>query len=212
MIKPDTPAMSPADLLDVLQGTIAREADALRALGASVDASWLTVLMVLDRTRQAGGRVIVSGVGKSGHVGAKIAATLASTGTPAFFVHGTEASHGDLGMILRGDAVLMLSASGGTRELVDLAMFARANTIPLILVTRKADSDLGRLANHVLRLPDVPEACPNGQAPTTSSTATLAAGDALAVALMRLAGFSKNDFQRYHPGGQLGMVPVSAKD
>ncbi|MGL4439625.1 MAG: KpsF/GutQ family sugar-phosphate isomerase [Bosea sp. (in: a-proteobacteria)] len=195
-------------LLDAMRGVVAQEASALNTMVGMIDASWLGAVAVLDAPRRSGGRIIVSGVGKSGHVGRKIAATLASTGTPAFFMHGTEASHGDLGMVLAGDAVLMLSASGATRELFDVAQFAVASKVPLVLITRKPESPLGSLATHVICLPDVPEACPNGQAPTTSSTATLAAGDALAIGLMRLAGFGPGDFRRVHPGGALGQRPA----
>jgi arabinose-5-phosphate isomerase len=195
-------------LLDAMRGVVSEEAAALTKLVSLIDGSWLGAVAALDAARRGGGRVIVSGVGKSGHVARKIAATLASTGTPAFFMHGTEASHGDLGMALPGDAVLLLSASGGTRELLDLAHFAVANSIPLIVISRVPDSPLGRLSSHVIRLPDVPEACPNGQAPTTSSTAMMAAGDALAIALMRLAGFGPDDFRRVHPGGTLGQRPA----
>jgi len=203
---PQEPApATDAALEQAMRDVLRQEAEALLAMAGQVDAGWLAVLRLIDGTRRRGGRVIVSGVGKSGHVGRKIAATFASTGTPAFFVHATEASHGDLGMYGVGDVVLMLSASGGTRELLDVAHDARRRSLPLVLVTRRPDSELGRLASHVLALPDLPEACPNGQAPTTSSTATLAAGDALAVALMRMAGFSADDFRRFHPGGQLGL-------
>ncbi len=211
MPKPTSPPVvrtdrSPAAAasIDAMRSVLEQEAAALLAMAKGVDDTWLAVLALFDSVRKAGGRIIVSGVGKSGHVGRKIAATLASTGTPAFFIHGTEASHGDLGMIRAGDAVLMLSASGGTGELLDLAHHARATGLPMVLISKKADGTLGLLADHVLSLPDLPEACPNGQAPTTSSTATLAAGDALAVALMRLAGFSAKDFRHFHPGGQLG--------
>ncbi len=203
--------MNDPALIETLRGVLRQEAEALTALSAQVDASWLAIVRLLDETRRAGGRVIVAGVGKSGHIGRKIAATFASTGTPAFFVHGTEASHGDLGMIQPGDCVLMLSASGGTKELFDIAADCARRAIPLALITRKAESELGRAANHLLLLPDLPEACPNGQAPTTSSTATLAAGDALAVALMRIAGFGAADFGRYHPGGQLGLAARGGK-
>lgn len=197
-------------LLDAMRSVVAQEAAALNAMVSMIDAGWLAAVSVLDVARRGGGRIIVSGVGKSGHVGKKIAATLASTGTPAFFMHGTEASHGDLGMVLAGDAVLMISASGATRELMDLAHFASNNRFPLILISRKANSPLGRLATHVIQLPDVPEACPNGQAPTTSSTATLAAGDALAIGLMQLARFGPDDFRRVHPGGTLGQRQADA--
>ncbi len=198
-------------LIDAMRNVLRAEADALLALALLVDATWLQALQALDMTRQRGGRVIVCGVGKSGHVGKKIAATFASTGTPSVFLHGTEASHGDLGIIQPQDAVLMLSASGGTTELLDVAHFCQREAVPLLLITRKPDSALGRLASHMIRLPDVPEACPNGQAPTTSSTATLATGDALAVALMHISGFSRADFGRYHPGGQLGLALRSPK-
>ena len=211
MPKPTSPpvvrtARSPAAAasIDAMCSVLEQEAAALLAMAKGVDETWLAVLALFDKVRKAGGRIIVSGVGKSGHVGRKIAATFASTGTPAFFIHGTEASHGDLGMIRAGDVVLMLSASGGTGELLDLAHHARATGLPMVLISKKADSALGLLADHVLSLPDLPEACPNGQAPTTSSTATLAAGDAVAVALMRLAGFTAEDFRHFHPGGQLG--------
>ncbi|MCO4053604.1 MAG: SIS domain-containing protein [Bosea sp.] len=203
---PSSPPAADVALIDAMRRVVDEEAEALRVMARGIDAGWLAALRVLDAVRRAGGRIIVSGVGKSGHVGRKIAATLASTGAPAFFVHGAEASHGDLGMVLEGDAVLLLSASGGTRELLDIAHDARRRALPLLIITRKAEGELARLADHVLLLPDVPEACLNGQAPTTSSTATLAAGDALAVALMRLAGFTAEDFRRRHPGGQLGLA------
>ncbi len=204
---------------EYLLETIRAERSALVSLETMVDERWVAAVETFDRTRRAGGRVIICGVGKSGHVGKKIAASLASTGTPSFFVHGTEASHGDLGMIMPGDAVLMLTASGGTTELVDTASYCRDNGIPLVVITRNPDSRIGRYASIVLPLPQVPEACPNGQAPTTSSTATLVIGDALTVALMRIASFSKADFGKYHPGGKLGdatrrlgdvMTPASA--
>ncbi len=198
-------------LIDAMRNVLRAEADALLALALQVDGTWLQALHALDTARRRGGRVIVCGVGKSGHVGKKIAATFASTGTPSVFLHGTEASHGDLGMIQPQDAVLMLSASGGTAELMDVARFCQREALLLLLITRKPDSALGTLATHVIRLPDVPEACPNGQAPTTSSTATLATGDALAVALMHISGFSRQDFGRYHPGGQLGLAMRNPK-
>ena len=200
-------ALTDDDLIASLAGTIREEAAALSLMAGAVDAAWLGAVRTLHHARLAGGRIVVAGVGKSGHVGAKIAATLASTGAPALFVHGTEASHGDLGMIGPRDVVLMLSASGSTRELIDLASFAKRRNLPLVLISKKADGALGKLASVVMRLPDVPEACPNGQAPTTSSTATLAAGDAIAIALMRLAGFGADDFRALHPGGALGAAP-----
>lgn len=150
------------------------------------------------------GRLIVTGVGKSGHVGAKLAATLASTGTPAFFVHPTEASHGDLGMIGQGDAVLALSWSGETRELGDVVAYTRRFRIPLLAITGGAESMLARAAEIVMVLPHAPEACPHNLAPTTSTTMQLVFGDVLAVALLERRGFSAHDFRDLHPGGKLG--------
>jgi arabinose-5-phosphate isomerase len=152
----------------------------------------------------ARGRVIVSGIGKSGHVGQKLAATLASTGTPAFFVHPTEASHGDLGMITRDDAIVALSWSGETVELANIITYSRRFDVTLIAITSNAESALGKQADIVLQLPKVKEACPHGLAPTTSTTMQLALGDALAVALLETKGFSAHDFKVFHPGGKLG--------
>jgi arabinose-5-phosphate isomerase len=152
----------------------------------------------------ATGRVIVTGMGKSGHVGRKIAATFASTGTPAMFVHPAEASHGDLGMIQPADVVLALSWSGETSELSDIVAYTRRFRVGLVAITANKDSALGREADICLVLPKVPEACPNGLAPTTSTTMQLVLGDALAVALLEQRGFSRHDFRVYHPGGKLG--------
>ena len=152
----------------------------------------------------ARGRVIVSGMGKSGHVGRKIAATLASTGTPAYFVHPSEASHGDLGMIRPGDAVLLLSWSGETAELADIITFAKRFKIGLVAMTSNASSSLGREADICLQLPAAEEACPNRLAPTTSTTMQMAAGDALAIALLEAKGFTAHEFRQFHPGGKLG--------
>ena len=152
----------------------------------------------------APGRVIISGMGKSGHVGRKIAATMASTGTPAHFVHPGEASHGDLGMIQPDDVILAMSWSGESSELADIIAYARHNDVKLIGITSRADSSLGVGANICLCLPKAKEACPNGLAPTTSTTMQLALGDALAVALLESRGFTSQDFRRYHPGGKLG--------
>ena len=154
--------------------------------------------------RKATGRVIVTGMGKSGHVGRKIAATLASTGTPAYFVHPAEASHGDLGMIQSGDAILALSWSGETAELADLITYSRRFGIGLVAMTANGESALGREADVCLTLPKSEEACPNGLAPTTSTTMQLALGDALSVALLEASGFTAHDFRMFHPGGKLG--------
>jgi arabinose-5-phosphate isomerase len=153
----------------------------------------------------APGRVIVTGIGKSGHIARKIAATLASTGEPAFFVHPAEASHGDLGMVQAGDVVLAISWSGETAELAAIVTFAKRYAIPLIAMTARADSTLGREADVCLALPNVQEACPDGlEAPTTSTTMQLVLGDALAIALLEGRGFTALDFRALHPGGKLG--------
>jgi arabinose-5-phosphate isomerase len=154
--------------------------------------------------RAARGKVIVSGMGKSGHIGRKVAATLASTGTPAFFLHPAEASHGDLGMVSQDDVILAFSWSGETAELADLIEYAKRFAVPLIAVASKRDSALGRAADILLLLPQVEEACPNGLAPTTSTTLQLVLGDALSVALIEDRGFSAQDFRLFHPGGKLG--------
>ncbi|MBM2577389.1 KpsF/GutQ family sugar-phosphate isomerase [Jannaschia sp. Os4] len=153
---------------------------------------------------EAGGRAIVSGMGKSGHVGRKIAATLASTGTPAQFVHPGEASHGDLGMVTSRDVCVLISNSGETTELGDLIAHCRRFDVPIVAICRRPDSTLARAATHLLLLPDAPEACPIGMAPTTSTTMTLALGDALAVAVMERRGMRPEDFGTFHPGGKLG--------
>ncbi len=150
------------------------------------------------------GRVIVSGVGKSGHIGSKIAATLASTGTPAFFVHPAEANHGDLGMIARDDVILAMSWSGESAELSGVIDYSRRFSIPLVAVTSGENSALARAADIVLLLPKAAEACPHGLAPTTSTVLQLALGDALAVALLEARGFTPDHFRTFHPGGKLG--------
>ncbi|MFT0891790.1 KpsF/GutQ family sugar-phosphate isomerase [Pseudochelatococcus sp. G4_1912] len=158
----------------------------------------------IERIRTATGRVIVTGMGKSGHVGRKIAATLSSTGTTAYFVHPSEASHGDLGAIQTDDVVLALSWSGDTAELGAILTYAKRFSIPIIAITSNADSELGRAADVGLILPKAQEACPNGLAPTTSTTMQLVMGDALAIALIESRGFSSQDFKVFHPGGRLG--------
>ena len=187
--------------IDVARDVLTTEAAGLAALAGSLDARFVQAVDLLEH---ASGRVVVTGMGKSGHVGRKIAATLASTGTPAQFVHPAEASHGDLGMIVRGDAVLALSNSGETAELADLIGHARRFGLPLVAITGKADSTLAQAANVALVLPPAPEACPIGLAPTTSTTMQLALGDAIAVALLTRRGFGARDFRQFHPGGKLG--------
>ncbi|MEM6465626.1 MAG: KpsF/GutQ family sugar-phosphate isomerase [Pseudomonadota bacterium] len=183
------------------QEVLAIEEAALAALKASLDDSFS---QAVARIMGVSGRVIVSGMGKSGHIGAKIAATLASTGTPAQFVHPGEASHGDLGMITPNDLVLLISNSGETAELADIIAYTRARSIPLVGIAGRRDSTLIRKAEIGLVLPAAPEACPNGLAPTTSTIMTLALGDALAVALMKERNFSPEHYHDLHPGGQLG--------
>ena len=177
------------------------EADALMRLADTLGAPFEMALNCLASVQ---GRVVVTGMGKSGHIAKKIVATLASTGTPAQFVHPGEASLGDLGMIARNDGVIALSNSGETSELADLIAYTRRFSIPLIAITRNANSTLAEQADILLQLPSAPEACPLGLAPTTSTTMMLALGDALAVALYERRGFSATDFYVFHPGGQLG--------
>lgn len=177
------------------------EAAALSALAKSLGKPFEDAVRLLAEVQ---GRVVVSGMGKSGHIGRKIAATMASTGTPAQFVHPGEASHGDLGMIMRGDACIMLSNSGETAELADEVTHTRRFKIPMIAITKNANSSLAKAADIALILPNQPEACGIGMAPTTSTTMQLALGDALAVALMKLRGFDRDNFLVNHPGGKLG--------
>jgi arabinose-5-phosphate isomerase len=187
--------------LDVARQVLATEAAGLKALADALDDGFTRAIGLL---LGAGGRIVVSGMGKSGHVARKIAATLASTGTPALFVHPAEASHGDLGMIVPGDAVLALSNSGETAELADLIAHTRRFGIPLVAITSRPASALAEAADVALILPAAREACPMGLAPTTSTTMQLALGDALAVALLTRRGFGAADFRSFHPGGRLG--------
>lgn len=184
-----------------MQKVLQTEARALDALAQSLGPEHAKTIEIL---RGVQGRIVVSGVGKSGHVGRKMAATFASTGTPAQFVHPTEASHGDLGMITRQDAVIGISNSGEAAEMNNLINYTRRFGIPLIAITSKPDSTLGQQADICLTLPDMAEACLIGKAPTTSTTATMALGDALAVALMESRGFGPDDYHVFHPGGRLG--------
>ena len=185
------------------------EAQAILALREHLDESFQ---QAVERLLSITGRVIVTGMGKSGHIGKKIAATLASTGTPAHFVHPGEASHGDLGMITPADAVLALSKSGNTAELADLLTYTRRYSIPLIALTSGPDSALTQAADIALILPPEPEGCPLGLAPTTSTTMTLALGDAIAVALLDLRQFKATDFKVFHPGGALGKQLIHVQD
>ncbi len=167
---------------------------------------------VVEALKTLSGRIVLTGVGKSGHVARKIAATLSSTGSSAIYIHPTEASHGDMGMISESDAVIALSRSGETTELADVIGYCRRFNIPLIAMTVNSASTLGRAANHVLELPDAPEACAETRAPTTSTTLQIALGDALAVALLEAKGFTASDFKTYHPGGALGASLATVGD
>ncbi|MDR7035750.1 MULTISPECIES: KpsF/GutQ family sugar-phosphate isomerase [Methylobacterium] len=185
--------------------TIGTEREGLACLMEAVaDGLGAPFTAAVERIGRARGRVILTGMGKSGHIGRKIAATLASTGTPALYVHPAEASHGDLGMVQPDDVVVALSWSGETTELADIIGYAKRYRVGLVAITSNAASTLGREADVCLTLPKAREACPNGLAPTTSTAMQLALGDALAVALLEARGFSAREFSIYHPGGRLG--------
>ncbi len=198
-----------ADILRSATRVLTIEAEALAYMAAHLPADFAPAVECLMGCTS---RVIVAGIGKSGHIGRKIAATLASTGTPAYFVHATEASHGDLGMIGSDDVCLLISNSGETAELRDIVYHTQRFRIPMIGISSKEDSTLMKAADHCLTLPPCPEACPIGLAPTTSTTLTLALGDALAVTLMERRGFVAKDFGVYHPGGKLGAQMRSVAD
>ncbi|WP_338662886.1 KpsF/GutQ family sugar-phosphate isomerase [Pararoseomonas sp. SCSIO 73927] len=204
----DYPVEVRGDALTTARCTVELEANGLSALRAALDgplgAQFERAAEGIRRVQELGGRLMVTGMGKSGHVGRKIAATLASTGTSAYFVHPGEASHGDLGMIRPEDAVLAISWSGEAPELSDIIAYTRRFGVLLLAITSRAGSALGAAADLPLVLPVMPEACPNGLAPTTSTTMQMAIGDALAVALLSMRGFTASDFRQFHPGGKLG--------
>jgi arabinose-5-phosphate isomerase len=195
--------------IDAAQRVFRLEADALRVMGESLDERFVAAV---DLVHRAAGRTVVTGMGKSGHIARKISSTLSSTGTPSFYVHPGEASHGDLGMIARDDVVIALSNSGETPELSDVINYCRRFNVPLIAITGRAGSSLADNADCTLLLPAIAEACPMGLAPTTSTTAMLAVGDALAIALLDRRGFTAEDFQVLHPGGQLGQNLMRVAD
>jgi arabinose-5-phosphate isomerase len=205
---------------DRAQAAVASALRTLEAEGSGVDALAAALrdglgtafAAAVDLIRAAQGRVIVTGMGKSGHVARKIASTLASTGTPAFFVHPSEASHGDLGMIANNDVILALSWSGETAELKNIADYSRRHAIKLIAMTAISESTLAKVADVVLSLPQAREACPHNLAPTTSSLVQLALGDALAIALLESHGFTAVDFGLLHPGGKLGTLLKAVRD
>lgn len=190
--------------------TIESEIETINKLKETLSDGSLT--MALDLMQNSQGRIIVTGMGKSGHIGKKIAASLASTGTPSFFVHPAEASHGDLGMITENDVVIAISNSGESKELLDILNYCKRFGISLISITKNPESSLGKAGDIVLRLPNNGEACPLGLAPTSSTTATLVLGDILTVGLIERKGFSKMDFNDRHPGGKLGSILQRVSD
>lgn len=189
--------------------TIKAEIKGLESLIGFLGESFINAV---DAILQSKGRVIVSGMGKSGHIGNKIAATMASTGTASFFIHPGEASHGDLGMVTKDDIVILLSNSGETKELKDIIYYCKRFSIPIIGIVRRSDSELANASDFPLVLPEIPEASLEIKAPTTSTTMTLALGDALAIALMEAKGFSNKDYGVFHPGGKLGAEFIKVKD
>jgi arabinose-5-phosphate isomerase len=199
--------------IDSALRTLEAEGGGIEALAAALrDGLGTAFAAAIDLIRAAQGRVIVTGMGKSGHVGHKIASTFASTGTPALFVHPAEASHGDLGMITKSDVILALSWSGETAELKNLTDYSQRHNIGLIAMTASADSTLAKTADVVLALPQAREACPHNLAPTTSALMQLALGDALAIALLESHGFTAVDFGMLHPGGKLGTLLKQVRD
>ena len=200
---------------DVATGkkAILTEMEGLKQLADSLDDNFTKAVEIIHQMKtERRARLIVAGIGKSGHVAKKLVATLASTGTPSHFVHPGEASHGDLGMIMEGDVVLMLSYSGENAELSDLIHYTRRFGIKLIAITSKPESTLAKHADILLQLPRAPEACPNGLAPTTSTTMMMALGDAVAIALLERMGLTAEDFRVFHPGGKLGQKLLTVAD
>lgn len=206
---PESKKSTATDGLATARRVLELEASAIQLMAEGLNVNFTQAMEVIST---AEGRVIVTGMGKSGHIARKMAATFSSTGTPSFFVHPAEASHGDMGMIMRGDVVIAISNSGEAKELLDLIEYTRRFAIPLISITSNVDSTLGKKADITLLLPRAPEACPNGLAPTTSTTLTLALGDALAVALLEKKGFGPQDFRVFHPGGKLGQQLMSVAE
>lgn len=197
-----------SDILSAIK-TIDTEIDAINELKNLLDEN---LTRALDMIENAAGRIILTGMGKSGHIAKKIAASLASTGTPSFFIHPAEASHGDLGMVTEDDVIIAISNSGESKELIDILNYAKRFGIKLIAVTKNPESSLGKAGDIVLKLPSSKEACPLGLAPTSSTTATLVLGDIITVAMIERKGFSKTQFNQRHPGGKLGSILQKVKD
>ena len=217
MVTPSSPAGKKPDpghpLIDSALRTLDAEAGGVTALASAIRGPLgKPFVAALELIKNCRGRVIVTGMGKSGHIGRKISSTLSSTGTPSFFIHPSEASHGDLGMITADDVIMALSWSGETAELKNLIDYSRRFRSPLIAITAEADSTLGQAADVALVLPQAREACPHNLAPTTSSLMQLALGDAIAIALLESRGFTAVDFGLLHPGGRLGALLKFARD
>lgn len=196
------------DILNAIN-TIDTEITAINELKDLLDEN---LSKALDLIEQAKGRIILTGMGKSGHIAKKIAASLASTGTPSFFMHPAEASHGDLGMVTEDDVIIAISNSGESRELIDILNYSKRFGIKLIAITKNPDSSLGKAGDIILKLPLSKEACPLGLAPTSSTTATLVLGDVITVGMIERKGFSKAQFNQRHPGGKLGSILQRVKD
>ena len=204
--------MTPEQIISAAKQVLDIETKGMNLLKDSIGDAFVQAVNLMFNTK---GRVIVSGMGKSGHVGQKIAATLASLGTPSFFVHPGEASHGDLGMLTKNDTLVTISNSGESREMGDIISFSRRFSIPMIAITSCATSSMAQAADIVLLIPnkkEAPEACPLGMAPTTSTTTTLALGEALAVALLEMRGFTREEYHDRHPGGKLGSVLLKVSE
>jgi len=205
-----TTHISDHKILNTAQLVIRAEANALEQLASSVGQAFIDVTQIISQLM--GGRVILSGIGKSGHIAKKIAATFASTGTSAHYIHPTEASHGDLGMISHQDVVIIISKSGESQELSDIINYCKRHGITLVAITSAAESSLGKMATHVLLMPNCPEAQPLGVAPTTSTAMSLALGDALALSVLEIRDFRVSHFREFHPGGKLGHKLMRVQD
>ena len=196
-------------ILKIAKKVISTEIEGLQVLSKNINDSFLKSIKILEKTK---GKIIVTGVGKSGIIAKKIASTLASTGSPAQFIHSTEASHGDLGMINGKDTILAITFSGKTIELNDIFMYSKENKIPLIIITGKINSNLKNVSTVCIEISNLKEACPLKLAPTTSTTAMIVLGDAIAISLMTSKKFTKKNFYSYHPGGQLGKKLLLVKN